>query len=92
MTFRDHNLRIIQDLLDAYPNASVLVKFDGSDHYRHFPSAPVTNEAFCEASDNGFVFEDCGDVNREAKTKPTRSPGFAEWFKINALKKSCEAK
>ena len=91
MTFRDHNLRIIQDLLDAYPNASVRVKFDGSDNYSHFPSAPVTNEAFCEASDNGFVFEGFGDVKSEAKTKQKRSPEFTEWFKINALEISCEA-
>ena len=91
MTFRDHNLRIIQDLLNAYPNASVWVKFDGSDNYSHFPSAPVTNEAFCEASDNGFVFEDFGDVKSEAKTKQTRSLEFVEWFKINTLVKSCEA-
>ena len=91
MTFRDHNLRIIQDLLDAYPNASVRVKLDGSDNYSHFPSAPVTNEAFCEASDNGFVFEDFRDAKSEAKTKQTRSLEFAEWFKINALEKSCEA-
>jgi len=85
MTFRDHNLRIIQDLLDAYPNASVRVKFDGSDNYSHFPSASVTNEAFCEVSDNDFVFEDFGHAKSEAKTKQTRSLGFAEWFKINAL-------
>jgi hypothetical protein len=91
MTFRDHNLRIIQDLLNAYPNASVRVKFDGSDNYSHFPSAPVTNEAFCEAPDNGFVFEDFGDAKSEAKTKQKRSSGFTEWFKINALEKSCEA-
>ena len=91
MTFRDHNLRIIQDLLDVYPNASVRVRFDGSDNYRHFPSAHVTNEAFCEASDNGFVFEDFGDVKSEAKTKQTRSLEFVEWFKINTLVKSCEA-
>jgi len=69
MSFRDHNLRSIQDFLDSYPNASVRVKFDGSDNYRHFPSASVTNEAFCEASDNGFVFEDFGDAKSEAKTK-----------------------
>ena len=91
MTFRDHNLRIIQDLLNAYPNASVRVKFDGSDNYSHFPSAPVTNEAFCEAPDNGFVFEDFRDAKSEAKTKQTRSAGFIEWFKINALEISCEA-
>ena len=91
MTFRDHNLRIIQDLLDAYPNASVRVKFDGSDNYRHFPSASVTNEAFCEASDNGFVFEGFGDAKSEAKTKQKRSSGFTEWFEINALENLCEA-
>ena len=78
MTFRDHNLRIIQDFLDAYPNASVRVKFDGSDHYRHFPSAPVTNEAFCEAPDNSFVFEDFRDAKSEAKTKQKRSKSEAQ--------------
>ena len=78
MTFRDHNLRIIQDLLNAYPNASVRVKFDGAENYSHFPSAPVTNEAFCEASDNGFVFEDFGGAKSEAKTKQTRSLEFVE--------------
>ena len=91
MTFRDHNLRIIQDLLDVYPNASVRVRFDGSDNYRHFPSVHVTNEAFCEASNNGFVFEDFGDAKSEAKTKQKRSSGFVDWFKINALENSCEA-
>ena len=88
MSFRDHNLRSIQDFLDSYPNASVRVKFDGSDNYRHFPSASVTNEAFCEASDNGFVFEDFGDAKSEAKTKQKRSFGFVDWFKINALIRS----
>ena len=67
------------------------VKFDGADNYSHLPPAPVTNEAFCEASDNGFVFEDFRDAKSEAKTKQTRSAGFTECFKINALEISCEA-
>ena len=91
MSDLDKSLAKLSQFLEKYPNASVRVKSPNSVNYRHFPSAPVTNEAFCEAPDNSFVFEDFGDAKSEAKTKQTRSPGFADCFKINALEKSCEA-
>ena len=58
MTSLDHELRQIQDFLAANPNASVHVKFHGSDTFRNFPSHTVTNDTLSDTTDTGVVFED----------------------------------
>jgi hypothetical protein len=58
MTSRDRSLRQIEDFLNTHPNASVRVKFNGDDNYRNYPSGDVTNDTFCDTTDEGVVFED----------------------------------
>jgi hypothetical protein len=57
MTSLDKTLREIEGFLDLHPNASVRIKFDNSDNYRHFPSEPVTNDTFCDTCvfQNGLI-------------------------------------
>ena len=58
MTSLEHKLRQIQDFLAANPNASVRVKFHGSDAFRNFPSHTVTNDTLSDTTETGVVFED----------------------------------
>ena len=85
MTSRDRSLRQIEDFLKTHPNASVRVKFDGDDNYRNYPSGGVTNDTFCDTTDEGVVFEDdeTGICDTVATVK--RHLSFSECIKINAL-------
>jgi hypothetical protein len=58
MTSLDRSLRQIEVFLKTHPNASVRVKFNGHDNYRNYPSGGVTNDTFCDTTDEGVVFED----------------------------------
>ena len=85
MTSRDRSLRQIEDFLKTHPNASVRVKFDGDDNYRNYPSTGVTNDTFCDTTDEGVVFEDDDIEFCDTNATVLRHLSFLEWFKINAL-------
>ena len=61
MTSLEIELRHIEEILQIYPNASVWVKFHGSDNYRHFPSNHVTRDTFWDTCPKG-VPNDVFDV------------------------------
>ena len=73
MTSLENKLRKIEDFLKKYPNASVRIKLNGSDNYRHFPSNAVRNEIFCETRDEHFVFEDFDNAENETDAKYLRN-------------------
>jgi len=85
MTSRDRSLRQIEDFLKTHPNASVRVKFNGDDNYRNYPSGGVTNDTFCDTTDEGVVFEDEETEFCDTNATVLRHLSFSEWFKINAL-------
>ena len=76
MTSLVHRLSQIQDFLAANPNASVRVKFHGSDTFRNFPSHTVTNDTLSDTTETGVVFEDLNLL--ESDTRATLfGPGVA---------------
>ena len=85
MTSLDHELRQIQEFLAANPNASVRVKFHGSDTFRNFPSHTVTNDTLSDTADTGVVFEDLDPLEGDPRATLERHLCFSEWFKINSL-------
>ena len=85
MTSRDRSLRQIEDFLKTHPNASVRVKFNGDDNYRNYPSGGVTNDTFCDTTDEGVVFEDDETEICDTVATVKRHLSFLEWFKINDL-------
>ena len=85
MTSRDRSLRKIENFLNAHPNASVRVKFDGNDNYRKYPSSGVTNDTLSDTTDEGVVFEEFTDTENDTFATPKRHLSFLEWFNINAL-------
>ena len=85
MTSRDRSLREIEDFLKTHPNASVWVKFNGDDNYRNYPSGGVTNDTFCDTTDEGVAFEDDETEICDTVATVKRHLSFLECFKINAL-------
>jgi hypothetical protein len=85
MTSRDRSLRQIEDFLKTHPNASVRVKFNGDDNYRNYPSGGVTNDTFCDTTDEGVAFEDDETEICDTVATVKRHLSFLEWFKINDL-------
>ena len=85
MTSLEHKLRQIQDFLAANPNASVRVKFHGSDAVRNFPSHTVTNDTLSDTTETGVVFEDLDPLENDTRATLERHLCFSEWFKINNL-------
>ena len=85
MTSLEHKLRKIEKILQIYPNASVRVRFHGSDNYCHFPSASVTNDTWSDTCDEGVVFEEFDDPENDTLATLERHTSFLECFKINDL-------
>ena len=85
MTSQDRSLRQIEDFLKMHPNASVRVKLNGDDNYRNYTSGDVTNDTFCDTTDEGVVFEDHETEICDTVATVKRHLSFSEWFKINAL-------
>ena len=65
MTSLEHKLRQIEEILQMYPNASVRVKFHGSDNYRHFPSGHVTRDTFWDTCPKGVPNDDFDVIERD---------------------------
>ena len=82
MTSLEIELRHIEEILQIYPNASVWVKFHGSDNYRHFPTDKVTNDSKCDSCDS-YPFQDGADFTECDSV--TTVEAFLEWFKNNSL-------
>ena len=61
MTSLEYKSRQIEETLQLYPNASIRVKFYGSDNYCYFPSTSVTNDTWSDTCDGDVVFEEFGD-------------------------------
>ena len=85
MTSLDHKLRQIQNFLATNPNASVRLKFHGSDVFRNFPSNTVTNDTLSDTTETGVVFEDLDLLENDSQATLERHLDFSEWFKINNL-------
>ena len=65
MTSLEHKLRQIEEILQMYPNASVRIKFHGSDNYRHFPSGHVTRDTFWDTCPKGIPNDDFDVIERD---------------------------
>ena len=85
MTSLEHKLRKIEEILQMYPNASVRVKFHGSDNYRHFPSDQVTRDTFWDTCAKGVPNDDFDVIERDTNGTLLGHLSFSEWFKNNNL-------
>ena len=55
MTSLEYKSRQIEETLQLYPNASIRVKFYGSDNYCYFASTSVTNDTWSDTCDGDVV-------------------------------------
>ena len=92
MTSLVHRLNQIQDFLAANTNASVRVKFHGSDTFRNFPSHTVTNDTLSDTTETGVVFEDLDLLENDTRATLERHLCFSEWFKIDNLSLSSDTR
>jgi len=81
MTSLDKTLSEMDAFLEAHPDASVWVKFLGSDNYRHFPSGTVTRDTV----PRGVPNEDFDVVEWDTHGTLSGHPIFSKWCENNAL-------
>ena len=81
MTSPDKTLREMDTFLEAHPDASVWVKFMGSDNYCHFPSGTVTRDTV----PRGVLNENFDVVEWDTYRTLSGHPRFLKCIKNNAL-------